>query len=119
MTRLGTQLLVECYACDAEILHDHGRLLHLLAHDALGLANWQATAGYVHAFTPYGLSAAFGQDGIMVTLHTWPEHGHLTIDVFSIVRPLDVDRIRHALGAGLQTEAISVLSQDRRVTRPA
>lgn len=98
MPWLGTQLLLEFYDCNPDVLNDKHRVLEILVADALG-SDAQIDPDHFYTFSPHGLSGAIGLDGSLVAIHTWPEHGYAAVDVFMCGRTKPercVDVLRNA-----------------------
>ena len=78
---LGRHLLVELYGCDrdrlddAEYLKSHG----VAASQAMGAT---VVGAHAHRFQPVGVSVVVVLSESHLALHTWPERGTASIDIF-------------------------------------
>jgi S-adenosylmethionine/arginine decarboxylase-like enzyme len=92
-------LLLEFHGCDPALLSDPVDLAtRLMAGDPA--ATLLPDRGF-HAFQPQGLSGALVIGDTVLTVHTWPEQGFATIDLFSRL-PLDAGAWSDRLGLALQ-----------------
>lgn len=112
MSRLGTQLLLEFYDCDPIVINDKQQVLRILLRDALG-STAQIEPDQFYTFSPHGLSGAIGLDGSLVAIHTWPENGQATVDIYSCREDLDAHGIQEALALRFSAGRVSSLSFDR------
>ncbi|WP_459836531.1 adenosylmethionine decarboxylase [Clostridium carnis] len=82
MEQLGRHILVEYYNCDKEILKNHK-----IIEDHMKQAAIEAKATIVtscfHKFNPWGVSGAVIIQESHLTIHTWPEYGYASVDLFT------------------------------------
>ena len=100
-TTLGWHTLVELNGCDP------ARLRKVPAVRAAMLRAVRAGGGTIvksvfHAFSPWGVSGVVVITESHVTIHTWPEHSHAAVDIFSCSPDLDHAAIHKALAAEFQ-----------------
>lgn len=82
MKTLGRHLLVELYGCDAKSITDVRRVEEIM----VGAAKYaKATIVDVvfHSFNPHGISGVIVIQESHLTIHTWPEYGFASIDVYT------------------------------------
>jgi S-adenosylmethionine decarboxylase len=106
---LRLHLLLEFHGCDPAMLSDPEGL-------AAACGNGDPAAavmpnGRFHAFQPQGLSGAVVSGGTVVTVHTWPEAGFATIDLFSRMG-LDAEVWGGRLAALMQAEGWTAVGAD-------
>ena len=79
---LGQHVLIELYDCPFAILSDEVLARHTIeiASRAIGaeLLNMM-----VHRFEPHGLTALGLLSESHISIHTWPEHAFIAIDLFT------------------------------------
>lgn len=81
-TVLGRQLLVEFYECDPLLLDDEDFLRsHCLA--AAKVMGATVVGQHSHRFNPIGVSVVVILGESHLSLHTWPEHGMASVDIFT------------------------------------
>ena len=78
---LGRHLLVELYGCDRVRLDDEEflRTHCVAAAEAMGAT---VVGVHAHRFQPMGVSVVVVLAESHLALHTWPEHGTASLDVF-------------------------------------
>ena len=80
--QLGRHILVEYYNCDKELLKDHEAIEQHMNQAALE-ANATIVASCFHKFNPWGVSGAVIIQESHLTIHTWPEYGYASVDLFT------------------------------------
>jgi len=80
--QLGRHILVEYYNCDENILNDH-KLIEKLMVTAAREAKATVVESVFHMFNPYGVSGAVVISESHLTIHTWPEFGYASVDLFT------------------------------------
>ncbi len=79
---LGTELLIEFFGCDKNVLAD----LHQI--ESIMVTAAKATKSHVvdvvfHTFKPFGISGVVVIKESHLTIHTWPEHEYACVDIFT------------------------------------
>lgn len=106
---LGQQLASDLRGCDRDRLDDRAFLERACvdAADAMGAT---VVAVHGHRYDPVGVSVVVILAESHLSLHTWPEHGIASIDVFVCNRANDPDAAkRHlveALGASETSDVV-------------
>jgi S-adenosylmethionine decarboxylase proenzyme len=85
---LGTHSLLDCYACRSRILDQPEELVQLLRRAAKA-GGATVLASHHHRFEPHGVSAICFLAESHISIHTWPELGHATVDVYTCGRAGD------------------------------
>lgn len=80
--QLGRHILVEYYNCDKEILKDHAIIEEYMKQAAIE-ANATIVTSCFHKFNPWGVSGAVIIQESHLTIHTWPEYGYASVDLFT------------------------------------
>lgn len=80
--QLGRHILVEYYNCDIEILKDHAIIEEYMKQAAIK-ANATIVTSCFHKFNPWGVSGAVIIQESHLTIHTWPEYGYASVDLFT------------------------------------
>ena len=80
--QLGRHILVEYYNCDREILKDH-ELIEKFMCEAAERANATIVTSCFHKFNPWGVSGAVIIQESHLTIHTWPEYGYASVDLYT------------------------------------
>lgn len=81
MPHVGRHLIVDTFGSSAEVLNDaHGLETSLRNFiEAMGIPILHT---YFHQFEPIGVTGVFVLATSHATIHTWPEFGHLALDIF-------------------------------------
>ena len=82
MTSLGRHIIVEYYDCSPEVLNDVSHIeksMEQAAEDA-GATIINST---FHHFSPYGVSGVVVIQESHLAIHTWPEYGYASVDLFT------------------------------------
>jgi S-adenosylmethionine decarboxylase len=80
--QLGRHILVEYYNCDKEILKDH-ELIEKYMNEAARRSKATIVTSCFHQFNPWGVSGAVIIQESHLTIHTWPEYGYASVDLFT------------------------------------
>ncbi len=82
MRSLGRHLMVELYDCDAKILNDVHRVETIMV-DAAKSAHARVVDVVFHTFNPHGVSGVIVISESHLAIHTWPEFGFASIDIYT------------------------------------
>ena len=80
--QLGRHILVEYYNCDKEILKNHTIIEEHMKEAAIA-SNATIVTSCFHKFNPWGVSGAVIIQESHLTIHTWPEYGYASVDLFT------------------------------------
>jgi S-adenosylmethionine decarboxylase len=83
---LGTHLILELYGCETSRLEDSPQLTSDLERVATE-AGAHVINRVSHGFEPTGVSAVLLLAESHLTVHTWPEHAYVAVDVFTCGHP--------------------------------
>lgn len=101
-TVLGRHLLVEFYDCDMKTLDDVAGIETHMNNAALacGATIVQST---FHRFEPWGVSGVVVISESHLAIHTWPEYGYASVDLYTCGDDIDpmaaYEHLRLMLGA--------------------
>lgn len=79
---LGQHILVEFYDCSPELLDDVVHIERSMVK-AAEAADATIINTSFHHFSPYGVSGVVVIQESHLSIHTWPEYGYASVDVFS------------------------------------
>jgi spermidine synthase len=82
MTALGRHILVEFYECSPELMNDVGHIERSMV-DAAVNAGATVINSTFHHFSPYGVSGVVVIQESHLAIHTWPEYGYASVDLFT------------------------------------
>ena len=82
MSTLGRHIIVEFYNCEPEILNS---VVHIEQHMETAARTAGATVinTTFHHFSPYGVSGVVVIQESHLAIHTWPEYGYASVDLFT------------------------------------
>lgn len=110
MDTMGRHVIAELWGCSAEKLNDLHSIERILVNAALE-AGAEVREVAFHKFAPQGVSGVVIISESHLTIHSFPEHGYASIDVYTCGERIDpniaCDYITRALGA-TRLEAIEV-----------
>lgn len=79
---LGKHILIEYFNCDKAIMEDNKRIEELM-NEAARVADATIVDSVFHHFNPYGVSGAVIISESHLTIHTWPEYGYASVDIYT------------------------------------
>jgi S-adenosylmethionine decarboxylase proenzyme len=79
---LGRQVTVDFFDCNKALLNDPVRIQKLM-EGAAKAAKATVVKSLFHSFNPYGVSGVLVISESHLAIHTWPEYGFASIDVFT------------------------------------
>jgi S-adenosylmethionine decarboxylase proenzyme len=81
-TALGRHVLLDLFGCDPALLRDAAFLQDLLERAARA-ARATVVRSVFHRFSPQGVSGVVVIQESHLTIHTWPERGTASIDIYT------------------------------------
>ena len=110
MDTMGRHVIAELWGCDIEKLNDLKGVEKIMVNAALE-AGAEVREVAFHKFAPYGVSGVVIISESHLTIHSFPEHGYASIDVYTCGDRIDpnvaCDFITKKLGA-TKRESIQV-----------
>lgn len=82
MKTLGRHLIAELYGCDKKSLSSVEKVQHTMIAAAKA-ANATVIDSIFHRFEPCGVSGVVVIEESHFAIHTWPEHGYASVDLFT------------------------------------
>ena len=82
LSTLGRHVLIEFYGCPAEII-EQNKLIEQFMNEAADYSGATIVESCFHHFNPYGVSGAVIIAESHLTIHTWPEYGFASVDVYT------------------------------------
>ncbi|MDH5507161.1 MAG: adenosylmethionine decarboxylase [Anaerolineae bacterium] len=109
---LGRHAIYDLSGCDAEIINNPQRLNAIL-HDTADVAKITVLGVQEHYFDPQGYSAVLILEESHLSLHTWPEHLYISVDLYSCSLNTDFEAVRDYLVDQLQAMSVRYLLIER------
>ena len=100
MRYLANHQLIELYDCDQDLLENDTYVKNTFK-EAAKLANATVVSEKFHNFSPYGLTGVLVITESHISIHTWPEHKYVAVDVFSCDDKVDHKKILNHLKVNL------------------
>ncbi|OGS62194.1 MAG: S-adenosylmethionine decarboxylase proenzyme [Elusimicrobia bacterium RIFOXYB2_FULL_62_6] len=82
MRTLGRHLIAELYGCDKKSLSAVDKVQGVMIAAAKA-ANATVIDSVFHRFSPWGVSGVVVIEESHFAIHTWPEHGYASVDLFT------------------------------------
>ena len=79
---LGRHLLAEFYECNSNILNNVQLIEEVMTEAAIRCGATVVQKGF-HHFSPYGVSGVVIIAESHLAIHTWPEYGYASVDLFT------------------------------------
>lgn len=79
---LGKHLVIELYSCDSQILSDVRKVEDIMV-EATKKTKARIIDVVFHTFSPFGISGVVVIAESHLSIHTWPEYGFASIDIFT------------------------------------
>ena len=78
----GVQVLADLFECDPAML-DNRAVVEAALYRAASAARTTVVKHDVHQFQPHGVTGIAILAESHLAIHTWPEHGYATVDIFT------------------------------------
>lgn len=82
LEQLGRHILVEYYNCNKEVL-GNCELIEEYMNEAARRTGATIVTSCFHTFNPWGVSGAVIIQESHLTIHTWPEYGYASVDLYT------------------------------------
>lgn len=110
-TSLGTHHLVEFFGCCVQSINSREVIREAMLA-AAEVAKATVVADVFHEFNPYGMSGVVVIAESHIAVHSWPEHGCASVDIFTCSEDMDplaaIDFLRERFKAeGVQVKMLS------------
>jgi S-adenosylmethionine decarboxylase len=104
---LARHLLAEYYGCDPALLDDPA-VVERLVLEAAAAAQTQVMAVRLHRFSPQGVSGVAILAESHLAIHTWPEHGFASVELYVCGAGASPDRGHELLVSRLRPRHVVV-----------
>lgn len=112
MKSLGTHIVVEYFNCDPEILNDVAIIENAMI-DSAKKAEATIINSTFHHFSPFGVSGVVVIQESHLAIHTWPEYGFASVDIFTCGDTVDPWISYKELKESLKAEHGSAIQMNR------
>jgi S-adenosylmethionine decarboxylase len=105
MDTMGRHVVAECWECDAELLNDQHEIERIMVNAALE-AGAEVREVVFHKFSPLGVSGVVIISESHLTIHSFPEHGYASVDVYTCGDRIDPKVAADYIAKGLRTKKL-------------
>lgn len=99
---LGRHIMAEYHGCQASVIGDVESVRRIMLELARRM-NATIVTDVFHAFNPHGVSGVVVIAESHAAIHTWPEHGIASVDIFTCGANIDpsaaLEYLKQAFGA--------------------
>ena len=117
METRGQHLLIEFRGCEGSVLNDSSALQALMER-AVEAARATIVNSVFHTFAPQGVTGVVVVEESHFSVHTWPEHGYVAVDVYTCGE-CDPQLAREVLRVGLAATSVEWMLIERGLGLPA
>ncbi len=114
---LGRQHLVELYGCCPEAINNVQKVRAAMI-EAAQRAQASIVADVFHEFNPHGISGVVVIAESHLAVHSWPEHGCVSIDIFTCSDRMNPELAIAYLSSAFKAKKIAVKEIDRGTKKP-
>lgn len=107
MQALGNHLIVELYNCDPKLIDDKEFVQQIL-HEGARISGAHILKEVFHKFSPQGVTGVVVIAESHFSIHTWPEYGYCSVDIFTCGDSIDSEKALKYIKEKLRSENISV-----------
>ena len=109
---VGWHILAEFYDVNPELLKNVAPVREIL-EKAVKAANLTPIRSHYHQFEPEGVTGFVLLEESHISIHTWPEHGYLALDVFTCSSEEQTWKAFEALRDGFKPKRIEHFYKER------
>ena len=101
MDTMGRHVISELWDCDHELLNDQEQVERIMVNAALE-SGAELREVVFHKFTPHGVSGVVVISESHLTIHSFPEQGYASIDVYTCGDRIDPNVAADYISRGLR-----------------
>ncbi len=109
---LGLHILADLYGVDAERI-DRVEDVRDLLETAVKVANLTKISSHYYQFQPHGATGVVLLAESHISIHTWPEHGLATVDVYTCGDPVKAYRAMEYIVSTLEPKRVDKQVHER------
>src|SRR5690349_21165584 len=114
MDTMGRHVIAELWDCDQRMLNDQDAVERIMVNAALE-SGAEVREVVFHKFTPQGVSGVVVISESHLTIHSFPEHGYASIDVYTCGDRIDPQVASELIAKGLRAGKVESMQLDRGV----
>jgi len=117
MKSLGKHVIAEFYNCDVDAIKDVKRVEEAMV-GAANATNATIVDVVFHSFNPYGVSGVIVIAESHLAIHTWPEYGFASVDIYTCGEEVQPWKAYEFLEEAFKAQNISVMEMKRGIMKP-
>lgn len=110
---IGKHAIIDLSGCDPEIIRSRGQILAILKQ-AAHVAAVTVVGQVEHYFSPEGYSAVLVLEESHLSIHTWPEHHYVSLDLYSCNLDTDFAAVEAFLAKKFRAQWVTSKLLERR-----
>jgi len=114
---IGIHALADFHRCDISVINDEKILLDVLRKLAIKFGFTIFESSY-HKFYPQGVTCYLLVGESHLSIHTWPEYQHASVDIFSCKLDINIKDMLRDIKHDLQSKSVTYLITNRGTTGP-
>ncbi len=116
MKSLGTHVVAEFYDCNFEIIKDVKKVEEAMVRAAKA-TNATIVDVIFHSFNPYGVSGVIVIAESHLAIHTWPEYGFASVDIYTCGDEVKPWKAYELLEKEFRAQNVSVMEMKRGIMK--
>jgi len=112
MDTMGRHVVSELWECDRHLLNDADEVERIMVNAALE-SGAEVREVVFHKFHPHGVSGVVVISESHLTIHSFPEHGYASVDVYTCGDRIDPKVASDYIGRGLRAGRVESVKLDR------
>ena len=102
---MGRHVIAEMWDCNIDKLNDMGLIEQIFVNAALK-AGAEIREVAFHKFAPYGVSGVVIISESHLTIHSFPEHGYASVDVYTCGDIIDPNLAAEFIATSLESKSV-------------
>ncbi len=122
---VGVQIIADLYGIDEELISESGKLYDIIEM-AVKIGKLTKISSDYYQFQPRGVSGVVLLAESHLSFHTWPEHGLMTLDIYTCGDPENADAAFNYIVSVLTPKSVeykklsrgNLITEEVKVVRP-
>ena len=109
---VGIHIIADLYGVDSRLLERAETMMNVI-EEAVKFAKLTKVSSDYYQFEPFGASGVVLIAESHLSFHTWPEHGLVTLDIYTCGAPEEAEKAYQYILEKLQPERVEVVFVER------
>lgn len=109
---VGIHIIADLYGVDSKLIERAEKMMNII-EEAVKFTNLTKVSSDYYQFEPFGASGVVLIAESHLSFHTWPEHGLVTIDIYTCGAPEKAERAYKYILEKLKPERVEVVVVER------